>query len=235
MACIVSGACACPAGWPQRERRRTAGNTRNSRLPAVAAGRHDGISREPPAAAYDIQGKEALTMNARMQIKNIAIACAVGAVLCLGTVGAQAQPAAQPYFGGAIGSSDVDNAGSDTGFKLYGGFDFGKPSGFPLSLAGEISYLNFGKFRGGLKVDGFSFDIVPSLALNQQFDLFGRIGMARLTGKAGGFSESDTDVKFGLGAQYKFNRNWSLRGEAEFFDLETADVDFFSIGLRYDF
>jgi OOP family OmpA-OmpF porin len=172
---------------------------------------------------------------------------------------AVAQSDAGWYIGGAYGMSSfsVDTAGipssvtvddSDTGFKIFGGFQFNK------HLGAEIGYVDFGKvgFSGsalGIPVTGdtgvtaYTIAGVGTLPLNESFALFGKVGMFSWTAKgnasAGGVSisadDSGSDVFYGIGARYNMNKNWGLTLELEQYDSSDDSVMLTSLGVRYKF
>jgi OOP family OmpA-OmpF porin len=120
------------------------------------------------------------------------------AVLALsGLVAAPHASARGPfYFGGSVGQSSIDSDiaipglitsgtvdGKDTGFKIFGGYEFNQYFGV------EIAYVDLGKasYSGrygaatvtGGKVDlwGLNFSAVGILPLNPSFSLFGKLGV----------------------------------------------------------
>lgn len=183
---------------------------------------------------------------------------AVAAALAV-SAGAQAQG----YIGGNVGSSriDVDCAGltscdkSDTGYKLYGGYDFGG------GLAAELAYFNWGKAKGTgtlngtagsgtLKADGFGAGVAYFFPLGSDWVPALRAGVVRNTGKidltasVGGASSSEkfntTTGYLGLGIGYKVGPDLFVTGEWDFSrvkygDIDKADVQVVSVGLRYKF
>jgi opacity protein-like surface antigen len=163
------------------------------------------------------------------------------------------------YLGAGIGEatveledndSPIDFEGDDTGFKLIAGYriiDW---------VAVEVNYTNYGKPRDrvlGVNVEtqfkAFSASAIGLLPLGD-FDLFGRLGIARVEGdiRAVDFdvSESDdeTDPLFGLGGQYRHG-NLAIRAEWEAialgFDEDDDDndadefVSMLSVGFTYKF
>jgi len=146
-------------------------------------------------------------------------------------------------------------------WKVSGGYQFNP------NFALEAGYIDFGKFSETISVSSFdkvdvdfkahalfisALGIVP---LNESFDLFGKAGLARSEVKAstnvvmGPGMEADlnssghgTSPAFGLGGEYSYNQNVSLRGEVEYFiDVGDADssVDFdvamATVGVKYSF
>lgn len=171
----------------------------------------------------------------------------------------------QGYIGGNVGASkvDVDCTGltscdsTDTGYKLYGGYQFGG------GWAAEVAYFDWGKAKGtgtldvgGTPITGsgkltassFGAGVAYFFPVSPDWVPVVRLGVARGTGKitvsALGESASDTthstEAYFGLGIGYKLMPNLFLTGEADFsrvkyLDSEKADVRLVSIGLRYSF
>jgi OOP family OmpA-OmpF porin len=165
--------------------------------------------------------------------------------------------AAPPAFAGAfVGASvldtsvEVDDAdgsgnsfdGSDTGFKVYGGFDFAKF--FRL----EASYLDLGspdEEVGGSDVqvdinawDGFAVLVIP---IGKHFEVFGKAGLvlwdteAEISG-VGSEDDSGTDAAYGIGAAFKLGKRLAVRAEYEQFDVEDIDtLDALSLGLDIRF
>ena len=144
------------------------------------------------------------------------------------------------YVGGAIGDATAefedDQTGEqfdadDTGYKVIVGYriiDW---------VAVELSYSNYGdpvdSFFGvdtEASYDAKSASVLGMLPLGN-FDLFGRLGFARLDAKftAVGFGVSDsqesTEPVFGLGAQYRPASNFAIRLEWEGVLLDASNDD----------
>jgi OOP family OmpA-OmpF porin len=160
------------------------------------------------------------------------------------------------YIGGAYGmtSFSVDTTGitnpsvdeSDTGFKIYGGFQFNK------YLGAEVGYVDLGKagvsgsvlgvpFTGDAGATAWTFAGVGTLPLNESFALFGKVGLAnwKVNASASGFGSTDdsgTDAFFGIGGRYNLNKNWGLVLEYEQYTAgDWGDASFTSLGVRYKF
>jgi len=173
---------------------------------------------------------------------------------------AQGQSDAGWYIGAAYGmtSIEVDMTGitnptkdeSDSGFKIYGGFQFNKHLGAEIgyvdggkaTFGGSIPSLGIGPFTGDLSVTAITFAAVGTLPLNESFALFGKIGLASwdaeasvsFAGAAGSVDDSGTDAFFGVGARYNLNKNWGLVLEYETYDTDPS-VSMTSFGVRYKF
>lgn len=143
------------------------------------------------------------------------------------------------YFGGGIGDANVqfkddetfeEFDGDDTGFKIIAGYriiDW---------VAVEMNYSEYGQpvdriFGVDLETD-YSAVTVSALGMLPlgDFDLFGRLGLARLdadfraVGFAGSDSEKSTEPLFGLGAQYR-HQNLAIRVEFEGVLLDANNRD----------
>lgn len=185
------------------------------------------------------------------------------AVLMLSSLFAASQASAQGfYIGGSVGKSDIDDEiaipalitsgsvdGTDTGFKIFGGYQFNQNFGVELAYVdlGKATYSGdfFGTPVAGGKVElwGINISAVGTLPLNPSFAVFGKVGLFSWEAKAsdvtGGvpFSAKDdgADISYGIGASYNFTKNFSARAEWEFFNTDAADASLLSIGLVYNF
>lgn len=159
---------------------------------------------------------------------------------------AQAQADAGWYVGGSYGMTTYDLSGvpagvsvddSDTGFKIFGGFQFNKTWG------GELGYVDFGKasvsglgLSGDAGITAFTLAGTGTLPLGQNFSLVGKLGLAMWdTSGSAASGDSGTDLYFGVGAAYSFNKNLSLVADYEMVDAEDDSVSMISVGLRYKF
>jgi OmpA-OmpF porin, OOP family len=142
---------------------------------------------------------------------------------------------ASHYKGDAIGSADTDR--SDTGLKLYGGYTINR------HLAVEAGVVDLGKASssaGTVKSNGLFVDAVGTLPLDKGISAIGRVGLvnAETTDSING-AEYGTRVKVGAGLQYQLDRNISLRGEWERYNLGTrtgnTHTDLYTVGVNYKF
>ncbi|HEV7913465.1 MAG TPA: porin family protein [Albitalea sp.] len=170
------------------------------------------------------------------------IAKALVSAAALVALSAQAQG---PYVGGSLGTTKYkgpDLGGlptdrSSTGGKLYGGYEFND------NIAVEAGYANVGKARsdaGDVKGDGIFVDAVGKVPLSQSLSALGRIGAFNGKAKTSfGNSDRGTDVKYGLGLQYDFNKQTGIRGEWERYRFKAFDTktsaDMYSIGVNHRF
>jgi OOP family OmpA-OmpF porin len=191
---------------------------------------------------------------------NAAVAAILPAFFFAFSAPATAQDAGW-YIGAAYGmtSMDVDSSGvsnpvvddSDSGFKIYGGFQFNKHLGAEIGYvdAGKATFsgsaipsLGIGAFSGEIKFTAITFAAVGTLPLNESFALFGKAGLAawdakasaNVVGVSGSVDDSGTDLLYGIGARYNLNRNWGVTLEYEAVDAE-GTVSMTSLGVRYKF
>lgn len=156
------------------------------------------------------------------------------------------------YFGLSLGKSSYDiNGGSapgltfddsDTAGKIYTGGYFNRNLGL------EFGYLNMGKAErigGSTKAHGFNLSLVGRAPLNEQFDVFGKVGttygrtetsgtsgLGVQTGKDDGFG-----LSYGAGVRWSFSPQWAAVMEWErhrfHFADGKSDVDMATIGVQY--
>ncbi len=190
------------------------------------------------------------------------------AVLLLTGFGAQAA-AGNWYAGLGYGLTSYDTGISsttgtasldedDSGFKLFGGYNFNK------NVAIELTYADLGKATlsgnpgdtfvldgilftfinaGSLEIEGslLSLSGVFTHHFNDAFNLYGRLGLASweadLTanvsgGPAQSASEDGTDLFFGIGAGWNFAPTWALKAEYELYTFDDAEVDVDMLSLN---
>jgi len=142
---------------------------------------------------------------------------------------------------------------SSTGYKIFAGYQVNR------NFALEGYYAHLGEYdlsasttgpvvsaSGELEVKGFGIDLVGILPFNSALSGLARIGMflwdtdssVRATGPGGTASGSDsddgTDLKFGIGLEWKFSPKLRLRGELEYYSFDDA-ITMVSVGLLYRF
>jgi OOP family OmpA-OmpF porin len=148
-------------------------------------------------------------------------------------------------IGGSIGSSRYkgDDVGglrtdrSDTGGKIYGGWEFTPNFGLELGYA---QLGTFGSAAGDAEIDGAFVDAVGKWPLGNDFSVLGRLGVFNGKYEDPLGSERGTNLKVGAGVQYDFSPNVALRGEWERYRFDTngdsrANTDLYSVGLNYTF
>ncbi|PSW05511.1 porin family protein [Photobacterium lipolyticum] len=161
------------------------------------------------------------------------------------------------YVGGVIGvtqfeyssedkASIADDGGiiddSDTGYKVFGGYQFNKYTaieGFYADLGGvKIKYPSDDlKMNAGAKSFGVS--VLGIIPVSHNFEILAKVGFQSWNAKSidndGLFvSDDGTDLTFGAGVAFTLAQV-SLRGEFERYELDDTYVDMISVGITYNF
>ena len=178
-----------------------------------------------------------------MSIKKVRIlfVCLAGFFLGMPTV-AVAGAESGFYLGLGAGDSTVksgDYSESDSGYKVFGGYNFGV---IPLvDLAVEGSYVHFGNpsnTTASVEVTGFDAFGLAGLSFGP-FGIFAKAGLINwgmeTTEGLVTNSESGSDPAYGVGARLAFG-SFSVRAEYELYDLDNdVDVEMVSISGIYTF
>jgi OOP family OmpA-OmpF porin len=131
---------------------------------------------------------------------------------------------AQGYVGLDVGQTDVGPT-DDTGFKIFGGYQFHR------NVAAELGYgLLFDK--GGLELTSLEAVAVGMFPLANQFSIIGKLGLAMLDASPGG---DETELTYGIGAQYDVTRNLGVRLQWQRYSTDPDDIDFISLGVLWKF
>lgn len=161
-------------------------------------------------------------------------------------------------IGGGFASAALTNDDRDTGFKVFGGYQFNKNFSleggyFDLGRFGFVANtVPLGSLTGNIKIKSVNLDLVGTLPLTERLSAFGRLGVSnakaedRFTGTGlvrvlnPNPSKRDTNGKFGVGLQYAFTDSLGMRAEVERYRINDAvgnkgDVDLVSLGLVYRF
>ena len=164
------------------------------------------------------------------------------------------------YVGANVGQSnfkdgctDISGPGvscedTDTAFGVFGGYQFNKYFG------AELGYTELGKVTASgsginaeLKAKGFELLAVGTFPINEQFSVYGKLGLFAwdVDASASGFgseSETGTDVTYALGVQYNFTKKFGVRAQYQQYkdvgkDDTTgkSDVDVISVGVVFKF
>ena len=170
---------------------------------------------------------------------------------------AQAQtsptPAASPrfYVGGNAGRSDFGSCPGfascdtkDTGFRLYGGYQFNPWLGVELGYAhlGETTASVAGN-SASIKASGWTAQAVGSFPVINRVAVFGKLGAIHGESKTGGAFGSRKDIgtnlAYGLGVRYAVTNTLDVTGEWERLRFDgpggSNDVDLLSVGIRVKF
>ncbi len=166
------------------------------------------------------------------------LALALGAV----SFGAHAADPDGFYVGAGAGQSMIDEDfadDEDTAFQVFAGYQFNRYFG------AEAAYTDFGKVDvtgnvGELEADSWSLVAVGTVPFTDRFSGYAKAGFhdwdAELDVPAVGLADDNgTDPTYGLGLQYRFTDNLSLRGEYSRFEMDDVDVDLAQLQLRVDF
>ena len=129
------------------------------------------------------------------------------------------------YAGASVGQSKSDCPGGlgscddkDTAYRIFGGYKFHP------NIAVEGGYAPLGESSGSLgalgnvtaEANAWDLEGVGSWGLGNNFSVFGKLGFYNAEVKLGGVAsgkKTTTDLLYGLGGQYDFNRNLGLRLE----------------------
>ena len=137
------------------------------------------------------------------------------------------------------GGSEYDFDESDSGYKVFGGYNFGV---VPLvDLAIEASYVHFGNpstDSTSVEVTGLNAFGLAGLSFGP-FGIFAKAGLIDwgVDTSEGTYtnSESGTDPAYGLGARFAFG-SFAVRAEYEYYDLDSdAEVAMASVSAVYTF
>ena len=156
---------------------------------------------------------------------------AVAALLGLFALNAQAEQG-QFYLGGGIGASQLEpevinlpisvNDKNDLGYKLFLGYDILDW----LSLEGYASQLGSAGFSNGGSIDYdlYGGNLVATLPQSTPgLSFLGKLGLADISNSGNGVNFREVESKeftAGLGAEYHFSNDFSVRGEYEYFDKD---------------
>jgi len=178
---------------------------------------------------------------------------AFAALALTATMAVQADTQPGFYVGAGVGTTKVsddafDGTGiddSDTGFKIFGGYDFNQ------YFAVEVSYLDLGEASASEAGDSLSVGVtaltasaVGRLPLSDMFALYGKLGYAsydvnvdfNIAGfGSGSGSDSDSDLIYGVGGALSFGGNFEARLEYEAINVDGGDLNMISIGGLYRF
>ena len=162
------------------------------------------------------------------------------------------------YIGLAYGATAFDNGDglstitddSDSGYKVYGGYQFNKIVGI------EASYTDYGtfKYRSGKTLEASAISLAANLGYNfldGQLRPFGLIGLSSLSLDQNHGSVYDDDrvlsVSYGLGIEYSpkmfqgvgFRAMWNIDAysvqEYRFSDSHVEAMGMFSAAVQYKF
>ncbi|PCI50033.1 MAG: hypothetical protein COB51_03575 [Moraxellaceae bacterium] len=139
------------------------------------------------------------------------------------------------YLGGSIGQANYNEMDdSDIGFNLFSGIELNE------FISAELGWVNFGEAEEDddtVEASAFYLAILGSVELQSDFSLFGKLGFsswdADFDNNIDSYSESGSDVLFGLGANYQFNGHTSVKFAIDQYALGDEDVTMFTVGFKY--
>ncbi len=160
------------------------------------------------------------------------------------------QQLANDLVAAGYSSAAVTMDQGSTSFKILGGYQINQ------NLAFEGYYADLGKYdftlsttgptrsgKGDAGITGFGVDVLGILPLNASNSVFARIGLfgwdskgtfAITGGSSLSVSDSGTDLKFGLGYDWKITPKLLLRTEWEYYKLD-PEISVLSAGFTYRF
>ena len=164
------------------------------------------------------------------------------------------QASASDYCSDTGGLTVTSCDDSDTSFRIFGGARITPNVGI------EAAYVNLGTYTGSVsgfgpavrvetELTGFTVQGVGMVPFGNEFSLMGRVGMIfwdlnvtpSVPGASASVGDDGTDIALGVGAQYKFARNFGLRADVDFYpDLGNSttgedNITAFSIGAVFSF
>ena len=160
-----------------------------------------------------------------MNIRQL-LSAAVVAAMCASTIPFASAAERTGYAGVGVGRSSLDESGfdDDTGYKIFGGYQFNKHVAF------EGAYIDLGNFTSSssssVSVNGFQATALGMVPIGQKFRVFGKAGL---------FHNGGTDLTYGLG--FEWGNKIGVRAEWErFTDVSgSADADMFSASAVFSF
>jgi OmpA-OmpF porin, OOP family len=153
------------------------------------------------------------------------------------------------YIGADVGQSklSIDTAGfslskTATAFGAHAGYEFNP------YIAAEIGYRNLGSvdLSNTAKLEGNALNLsaIAAYPFNDSVKAFARLGFGKVNHKFtdnrrfSSYNEdtSETKALFGAGAEYSFNKNFSLRGEySQYAKFEDITISNLTVGVNYKF
>ena len=148
---------------------------------------------------------------------------------------------------------------TSSSYKLFGGYEFSKyfaVEGGYQHLDDFSQTITLGGSSATGKIDGYGIflDAVGKYPVTNNFTVFGKLGVARTrielkTSASGIFagccsdeSETEFNPRYGIGAQYDFNKQMGVRFELERTDnvgksdaTGEEDIDYLGLSLTYKF
>lgn len=162
----------------------------------------------------------------------------IAASIALVSTVAAAADAPQFYVGGDIGTTKLKGESDrETGAGIFAGYAFNQniaiEGGYRRLASADIVEQGV---NVNVKIDQLALSVVGTIPLENNFSIYGRLGMNRLTAKAsaGNVSESDHENKvlFGAGVGYNFTPTIVGRVEVQ---KPSSDLTNLSFGVAFKF
>lgn len=182
---------------------------------------------------------------------NKLIVALLASVAAMSAAQAQTTASTQPraYVGVGVATADhedfggLDSDGYKASGKIFGGYEFNQTWG------AEVGYTDFRKAdissatnSGDTKGYGYYVAAKASTALNDQFSLYGKLGVQHsqreLRTNLVNLKDDDTGAYGAVGLQYNINQNVALTAEYERYGKSKdfgAKPDVWTVGARYSF
>jgi OOP family OmpA-OmpF porin len=161
------------------------------------------------------------------------------ALLLSAFIAAPAVAADTGYYAGVnVGSAKIDFPGFETttSIEVLGGYSFNE------YFAAEVAYTNFGSKdyppSYNVKSDALSLKAVGSFPINEQFSVFAKLGIASTNINDTGYSQSKSDLTYGIGGQFNVNKQVGIRLGYDVYkatDVISLDQKNTSVGVVFKF
>jgi OOP family OmpA-OmpF porin len=181
-----------------------------------------------------------------MRKLSIAVFGAAAMALALPALAQRTSDWNRVYFGLDAGKSKFTDAcngipGCDNKDTQFGAF-----VGYRLNpnFAIEGGYHDLGKASApgaDYKANALEADVLASWPVANRFSVYGKLGAVRGQAKAQGFTENNTELTFGVGAQFDVTRNLGVRAEWQRYNdfggdtLAKTDIDVLRVGALWQF
>jgi OOP family OmpA-OmpF porin len=149
----------------------------------------------------------------------------LGAAALTASAGALAQAPAQPFYAGLeVGNADF-GSDDDTAIKVFGGYQFHR------NVAAEVAYgMLYDK--GGAEANSLELVAVGLFPVANRFSVLGKFGLAHIDSDPG---DRDTEITWGIGAQYDFAGNIGVRAQWQRYETDPDEVDLLSVSVLFRF
>lgn len=158
-----------------------------------------------------------------------------------------------PYAGGQIGINEAGGAGISSETALTGGLYLGYNAAIPIQasysplilgadafveLNGQTTHVvtGFHPVATDFGSDTYGIDALAGLpvGINRRIMPFLKLGFGTIDG-TGDLIGSDTNVRIGLGAEYRLDRDLGITAQWMHQDADRITNDNFTVGLNYRF